>query len=63
MTVAIIGGIIFVISVIGGVLLARHNASGQQGQTKILLFVLYFWLSAFVQLIIAAIAYSVMREL
>jgi len=58
MNAAVIGVIIFVISVIGGVLLATHNASDQQRQTKILLFILYFWLLTFVQLIIAAIAYS-----
>ena len=58
MNAAVIGVIIFVISVIGGVLLATHNASDQQRQTKILLFVLYFWLLTFVQLIITAIAYS-----
>ena len=60
MIVAIIGVTILMISVVGGMLLASRNTSDQQRQTKILLFALYFWLLAFVQLIVAAIGYSVM---
>ena len=60
MIVAIIGVTILAISIIGGSLLASHNASDQQRQTKILLFVLFFWVLAFAQLIIVAIGYSVM---
>jgi len=60
MNAAIIGVIILVISIIGGVLQACHNTPDQHRQTKILLFVLYFWLLAFVQLIVAAIGYFVM---
>ena len=60
MIVVIISVTILVVSVIGGMLLASRNASDQQRQTKILLFALYFWLLAFVQLIVAAIGYSVM---
>jgi uncharacterized membrane protein len=60
MIVIIISVTILVVSVIGGMLLASRNASDQQRQTKILLFALYFWLLAFVQLIVAAIGYSVM---
>ena len=62
MIVAIIGVAILVASVVGGMLLASRNASDQQRQTKILLFALYFWLLAFVQLIVAAIVYSVMTR-
>jgi hypothetical protein len=62
MIVAIISVTILVISIIGGMLLARRNASDQQRQTKILLFVLYFWVLAFVQLIVVAIGYSVMTR-
>jgi hypothetical protein len=62
MIVAIIGVTILTISIIGGMLLARRNASDQQRQTKILLFVLYFWVLAFVQLAIVAIGYSVMTR-
>ena len=59
MTFAIVGVIILVISIIGGLLLASRNASGQQRQTKILLFALYFWVLIFAQLIIVAVGYSV----
>ena len=62
MIVAIIGVTILTISIIGGLLLARRHASDQQRQTKILLFVLYFWVLAFVQLIVVAIGYSVMAR-
>ena len=60
MIFAIIGVTILVISIIGGLLLASRNASDQQRQTKILLFVLFFWMLAFAQLIIVAVGYSVM---
>jgi len=43
-------------------LLASRNASDRQRQTKILLFVLYFWSLTFVQLIVVAIGYSVMAR-
>ena len=62
MIVVIIGVAILVISVIGGVLLAGRNASEQQRQTRILLFVLYFWLLTFAQLILVAIGYSVLAK-
>ena len=62
MIVVIIGVTILTISIIGGLLLARRNASDRQRQTKILLFFLYFWVLAFVQLIVAAIGYSVMAR-
>ena len=62
MIVAIVGVAILVISVVGGMLLACRTASDRQRQTKILLFVLYFWALAFVQLIVAAIGYSVMAR-
>jgi hypothetical protein len=62
MTVVIIGVTILTISIVGGLLLARRNASDQQRQTKILLFVLFFWVLVFVQLIVVAIGYSVMTR-
>ena len=60
MIIAIIGITILTISIVGGLLLARRNASDKQRQTKILLFALFFWVLVFVQLIIVAIVYSVM---
>ena len=62
MIVAIIGVAILVTSVVGGMLLASRNASDRQRQTKILLFVLYFWSIIFIQLIVVAIGYSVMAR-
>ena len=62
MIVVIIGVAILVISVTGGVLLAGRNASEQQRQTRILLFVLFFWLLTFAQLILVAIGYSVLAR-
>jgi len=61
MTIAMAGFAILVISVSGGVLLAGRDAPGRQRQTKILLFVLYFWMLTFIQLIVAAIAYRLLK--
>jgi hypothetical protein len=60
MIVAIIGVTILLISITGGMLLVSRNASGQQRQMKILLFALYFWGLAFIQLIVVAIGYSLL---
>ena len=62
MIVAIIGVTMLAISIVGGLLLANRNASDRQRQTKILLFALFFWVLAFVQLIVVAIGYSVMAR-
>jgi hypothetical protein len=62
MSTAIIGIAILVISITGALLLAARQDSGQQRQTKILLFLLYFWLLAFVQLIIASVGYWAMTR-
>jgi len=62
MIVAIIGVTILAISIVGGLLLAKRNATDRQRQTKVLLFVLFFWVLAFVQLIVFAIGYSVMTR-
>jgi hypothetical protein len=58
--VAIVGVIILTISILGGLLLASRNSSDQPRQTKILLFVLFFWVLAFVQLLVVAVIYSLM---
>jgi hypothetical protein len=62
MNVTIVGVTILLISVSGGLLLARRNASDRERQTKILLFVLYFWVLVFAQLIVVGIGYSVMTR-
>lgn len=59
MIVAVLGIAILVIATIGAVLWARRSASGQPRQAKILLFALYFWVLAFVQLIVVALGYYV----
>jgi len=60
MSVAITGVTILLVSVIGGLLLARRNATDRQRQTKILLFFLFFWALVFAQLLVVAIGYSVL---
>ena len=60
--VAVVSIGILVISIIGGMLLAGRNASDRQRQTKILLFFLYFWILAFIQLIVVAIGYSLLNR-
>jgi hypothetical protein len=62
MIIAITGIGILVISLIGGILLAARNATGRQRQTKILLFALYFWVFAFIQLIVVAIGYALLTR-
>jgi hypothetical protein len=62
MVVATIGITILVMSVIGAMLWVRREASAQQRQTRILLFALYFWVLAFIQLIVVAIGYSVLAR-
>ena len=58
MDVAAVAIAILVISTVGAMLWAKR--SGAQRQTKILLFALYFWILVFLQLILAAIGYSVL---
>jgi len=62
MNVAIIGVTILMISLVGGLLLAGRNATDQQRQTKVLLFVLFFWVLVFAQLLVVAIGYSVLTR-
>jgi hypothetical protein len=60
MSVAITGVIILAISIAGGLLLASRNARDGQRQTKILLFILFFWVLVFAQLLAVAIGYSLL---
>jgi hypothetical protein len=53
---------IFSVSILGALLLSEKNRSPDQKQTRILLFGLYFWLLAFVQLIIYALIYYVLAK-
>ena len=60
MSVAITGVIILAISIAGGFLLASRNATDRQRQTKVLLFILFFWVLVFAQLLVVAIGYSLL---
>ena len=62
MDVAIIGIAILVISTVGAWLWSRQGAAGGQGQAKVLLFGLYFWILFFIQLIVVAIGYSLLAD-
>ena len=60
MNAAIVGTAILVISIVGATLWARQSGAGKQKQAKILLFGLYFWILMFLQLILAALGYSIL---
>ena len=60
MTVAMVGVAILVISTVGAILWVNRSGSDKQRQTKLLLFALYFWILAFIQLILSAVGYSVL---
>jgi hypothetical protein len=62
MDVAVVGIAILVISAVGAWLWSRQGAADGQGQAKILLFGLYFWILFFIQLIVVAIAYSLLAD-
>ncbi|NOQ16191.1 MAG: hypothetical protein GQ581_03955 [Methyloprofundus sp.] len=58
MNYALIGGMILVFSTFGGWLLVRLKHTDKSKQVKWALFVLYFWLLNFVQLIGLAVVYQ-----
>ncbi len=62
MYAAISGLIILSTSLLGGVFLSRRKAAKDEAQNKIVLFVLYFWLLAFFQLMIFAVAFSFLKK-
>ncbi len=57
MLVAVIGVVILLLSVAGAILWVRHEAAGQERQTRVLLFALYFWVLAFIQIIVVGVGY------
>lgn len=61
MTIAIIGIAILVTSTVGALLWIKRPDSSKDRQAKILLFGLYFWILAFVQLILVAVGYSLIN--
>jgi len=60
MTVAMTGIFILLISTAGAILWVKRSGSDGQRQTRILLFALYFWILAFIQLVLVAVGYSVL---
>jgi hypothetical protein len=62
MTVALTGIVIFAISLLGGLLLARRNATEQPRQVRILRFALFFWMLAFLQLLVVALGYALLTR-
>ena len=58
MTVAVLGAGVLVVSFIGALVWTRRTLTDRQGQPKVLLFGLYFWILFFIQLILVAIGYS-----
>ena len=57
MTIAITGLVVFIVSVLGAWLLVRRNAEARASDTKLLVFGLYFWVLAFLQLLMLALGY------
>jgi hypothetical protein len=60
MTIAAIGIAILVISIAGAAWRVGKSGSDQPRQLRVLHFMLYFWVFAFVQLGLAAIVYAVL---
>ena len=63
MIVATVGITILILSVIGAVIWARRSARAEQPtQVKVLMFFLYFWILAFLQLMAATVVYMILRD-
>jgi hypothetical protein len=62
MNIALTGVAVFALSVLGGWLLVRHLSPRQDRQVKAVLFGLYFWGLAFLQLLIVAAAYYLLKR-
>ena len=61
MNYSLIGALILSVATLAGWLLVRYKDGTKSKQVKWALFVLYFWLLNFVQLIVLAIVYQLMR--
>ncbi len=57
MIIALIGLGVFLLSVAGAWLLVRRNAEVRGSHTTVIVFGLYFWVLAFLQLLILALGY------
>ena len=61
MNYALIGATMLFVATLGGWLLVRFKGTNKSKQVKWALFVLYFWVLNFIQLIILAVAHYLMR--
>ncbi|NOQ15547.1 MAG: hypothetical protein GQ581_00645 [Methyloprofundus sp.] len=61
MNYALIGSGMLFVAILGGWLLVGYKNSNKSKQVKWALFVLYFWILNFVQLIVLAVVYQLMR--
>ena len=62
MNVAIIGGVIVMVSTLGGIFFSKRNTDHPQTAVKMMLFGLYFWGLVFLQLLIVALVYVLTRH-
>jgi hypothetical protein len=60
MIITAIGILVLLISVAGAAWRVGRSAPDQPRQVRVLQFMLYFWVFAFVQLVLAAIGYAVL---
>jgi uncharacterized membrane protein len=61
MNIALTGIAVFALSVLGGWILVKRNSPEQPTQVKAVLFGLYFWGLAFLQLLIVAAVYYLLK--
>ena len=62
MEYVLIGVGMLLVAIVGGIYLAKKNAVEQQNQLKVMLFVLYFWVLVFVQIILLALGYYIFNK-
>ena len=62
MDFVIIGIGIIIVSALAGIFLARRHTEQHQTPVKMILFGLYFWGLVFLQLLIAALVYMLIRR-
>jgi len=61
MNYAVIGSFMLFVAITGGWLIVKYKDAVKSKQVKWALFVLYFWLLNFIQLIILALVYQLTR--
>ncbi len=61
MNYALIGSVMLIVATLGGWLLVKYRGGNKSKQLKWVLFVLYFWVLNFLQMIILALVYQLMQ--